>query len=94
MSATPPSIDPIAIPAFAPPERPLEDDEVAEDAAADGWSWREASVTEGMVENADCVGALKSFEVTLKQGIWMTKSFASTNVYSSSAPALLGCSRR
>lgn len=68
------------MPAFAPPDKPLEEDcAAAEDAAFVA----EAAVAP--VEDApgldDGVGALKSSDVTLKHGTCCVKSFASTNVY-------------
>jgi hypothetical protein len=76
--ARPPTIDPTAIPAFAPVERPppLEDwPDVAD------WDAKR-SVLDGLLpeELAVGVGALKSSEVTLKQGTLIEKSMVSTKV--------------
>lgn len=81
MSASPPMTEPTAIPALAPVERPLDDDEeplteglVDEDAP-------EVAVVVALVPELVVEGEANSEDVTLKQGMLPTKAEASTNVF-------------
>lgn len=72
MSASPPIIEPTAIPAFAPEDSPPELPEALE---VDGVAASPVAEAAGRpVDDAVELGALKSSLVTLKQGTWAVKS--------------------